>query len=105
MLNHDHFMQIAGRPKKWDDEVFARAHRGESLVNIQRDQFDRGRRSVKLLNLISGWAVVDATGLGDKPVLFKGGKTKAAAIRWGRDWAEKDPDNREFFASKMDMQN
>lgn len=108
MLNKEHFTLIAGKPQTWDEETLRRTQRGkESLVDVQKDQFNRGRRSAKLTQLASGWAVVDNTGLvpPDQARLFNKAKTRAAAIVWGRTWAETDPDNREFFASKTDMED
>lgn len=105
MLNREHFVLIAGNPKKWDDETIRRTQGrdGEGLPVVQEDQFDRGRRSAKLTRLITGWAVTNNSGLGGDPVLFRGGKTREEAVKWGREWADKDPTNREFIASKTDM--
>jgi len=106
MLNREHFVLLAGNPKDWDDEMIRRTQgrNGQSLVEVQRDQHARGRLSAKLLNLPSGWAVMDNSGLGGDPFFQKGFKTKDAAIMWGKTWANGDPTMREFIASRRDME-
>ena len=107
MLNTEHFTLIAGNPAEWDKETLRRVRgsRQESLPEVQKDQYGRGRRSAKLLHLTTGWAIVDGSGLTDHPILFKGAKVLGEAFTWGKTWAEQDPANREFFASKADMRD
>jgi hypothetical protein len=105
MLNKEFFVLLAGNPDPWDDEVLRRTRQGrESLIKVQEDQYSRGRRSAKLMHLAMGWAVADTTGLESSPVLFRKA-TKREALNWGMEWAKADPKNREFFATKKDMED
>ena len=103
MLNTEHFILLAGRPEKWDEEVRQQASRaagqdvGIKLPELQEDQHARGRRSVEVVEDACGWAVRCASGL-DNFQLVAGSRwdagwpaTYAAAAAWGINWANEDP--------------
>jgi len=117
MMNSEHFTVLAGNPAKWDAETLTRVRPGqyagtynsEDLCSVQVDQWSRGRRSAVLTSSMYGWSVRIDSGLGDRQILAgsrRGEKldgTKEDAIRWGKAWAEEDPENREFYARNSDL--
>ncbi len=116
MLNTQHFILLAGRPEKWDEEVRHQASRAAdqkvrtNLPKLQEDQHDRGRRSVEVVKSAYGWTVRCAPGL-DNFQLLSGSRhdadwpgAYAAAAAWGINWANEDPENREFFVRMADAE-
>jgi hypothetical protein len=96
MLNTEHFTLLAGNPQKWDNEIVRR--KGESLTDIQKDQYRRGRRSASLHSVHQGtqWIIVAASF--DWPELMCPAQdNRDDAIEAGKAWVNEDPENREFF--------
>lgn len=98
MLNDKHFVLLAGNPSPWDQELLKRASEGESLVDIQEDQHERGRRSLVLTQTQTSWITFLASNLDSRKRLFEG--TKEECLEFGKSWALDDPKKREFFVSK-----
>ncbi len=69
IVNTEHFILLAGKPEKWDEEVHQQATRIAdanariNLPELQEDQHDRGRRSVEVVRSACGWTVRCASGL------------------------------------------
>lgn len=105
MLNTEHFTVLAGNPAKWDAESAALPDRGGSLVRLQVEQANRGYLSATLVESMYGWGVRYGSGLQGFGILLsgRGGVSRAEAIAWGTVWANKDPENREFYARKSDL--
>ena len=116
MLNTEHFILLAGRPEKWDEEVrrqvsgAAGQNVGINLAELQEEQHNRGRRSVEVVKSAYGWTVRCASGL-DNFELLAGSRcdadwpgTYAAAAAWAINWANEDPGNRECFVRKADAE-
>ena len=109
MLNTDAFIVIAGNPQKWDDETRARCRPGrydgtfnsDDLCALQRDQAQRGRLGARLMSSMYGWSV--RSDWSPHAPLSPTRMTKEEAVKWGTEWANVDPDKREFFASKSDL--
>lgn len=102
MINKVSFTLLAGNPDTWDQEVTRRIDAKESLVDIQVDQHNRGRRSARLIEGGAGWFVRYASNLSDMAILF-GPATKKQCLDFGTRWANEDPTNREFFALKTQL--
>jgi len=108
MINTNDFILLAGNPKTWDEETVTRYKKGEELIRIQEDQFERGRRSAELVRKNIGWCI--RSGMTLDPETFvrcKEGEepadhyeTRTEAVVDGKAWAEMDEDNREFYALK-----
>jgi hypothetical protein len=103
MLNKEGFVLLAGKPSKWDREIEKRCKVGESLPDVQRDQFVRGRLSAQLVVTENGCYVRSASGLDEFKILLHGKFKKDFAIEWGKKWASQSPHNREFFARREDL--
>jgi len=105
MINTNQFEVLAGSPKKWDDETKERTARGVALTDVQIDQFQRGRRGAKLVNSLRGWGLRAISNLQEPAVIFSPNSetTKQQVVEMGIDWANADPDNREFIALKSDL--
>jgi hypothetical protein len=102
MLNTEDFILLAGRPEKWDEEVRQQASCATdqnvptNLPELQEEQQDRGRRSVKVVKSAYGWTVRSASGV-DNIHLVAGNRhdadwprTYAAAAAWGINWANEE---------------
>jgi len=69
MLNTEHFILLAGRPGKWDEEVRQQASCATeqnvpiNLPKLQEDQHDCHRRSVEVVKSAYGWMVRSGSGL------------------------------------------
>lgn len=101
MLNKTHFVQIAGNSQKWDDEM----QETKNLVKLQENQSARGYRPAKLVYSLYGWTVRYASGLQDNAILYKSGDfNPVKAIAWVKNWVEKDPEHREAYVSKYDIE-
>lgn len=105
MINTEQFLLLAGNPASWDQEVQARVQRGESLPDVQRDQYLRGRLGAQLVLGARGWCVRGATSLqvgpGEEWVTEPGGTLSyAEAMTRGIEWAQRDPEMREFFVAR-----
>jgi hypothetical protein len=116
MFNTEHFILLAGSPEKWDEEIRRQARPvgdqkvGINLPELQEDQHDRGRRSVELVKSAHGRTVRCASGVDDFR-LVAGARhdanwpaTYAAAAAWGINWANEDPQSREWFVRKTDAE-
>lgn len=122
MLNTEHYVVLAGKPEKWDEEMKKRCRPGrfapgtfhsDDLCRVQSDQYSRGRRAAALVKSIYGWYVCDDSGLSgnavlasckvnpNRPGVLDG--TIEDAVRWGKVWANEDPEHREFYANKDDL--
>ena len=106
MLNTTYFRLLAGEPGPWDSEMMCKFAEGEGLPDIQENQHRRGRRSAILVNGEGGWYVRSSSGL-DSPQILCGyhrtSGSKTTAIAFDIDWANQDPDNREFIATARDL--
>src|SRR5215471_5893218 len=108
MLNTEHFVLLAGRPEKWDEEIRQQARPagdqkvGINVPKLQEDQHRRGRRSAELVRSAGGWTVRFASGFDNFRLLDGGGHfahwpgTYAAVADWGINWTNEDPQNREL---------
>ena len=121
MLNKDHFTLLAGNPEAWDQEILDAKAKDTgpgrnlrdpdfNLCEMQINQHRRGFRSARLSKTLNlGWVVCYTSNLDNRATLF-GGRgcnpplTKEQAIKAGIQWANEDPDNREFIASNRDME-
>jgi len=116
MLNTEHFILLAGRPEKWDEEIRQQARCagnqkvGINLPKLQEDQRSRGRRSIEVVKSGYGWTVRCASGLDDFQ-LVAGSRhgahwpgTYAAAAALGINWANEDPENRDCFVRKAEAE-
>lgn len=123
MINHEAFVLLAGNPKKWDDEIRNGCKRSmgakpdpnssdffdsSDLCRLQVTQHARGRRSACLQRTMYGWSVRLDSGLDDRQILYGGrhsnvDRSQEAAIAFGVAWANEDPENREFYAYKKDV--
>jgi hypothetical protein len=99
MLNLDHFVLLAGDPTKWDIEMIDRTRAGESLTDVQEDQHRRGRRGVVLRKFGKQYLLSAASNLTESAKAVKY-EDRMNAISIGCAWAQRDPENREFFAPK-----
>ena len=108
MLNTEHFVTLGGNPTRWDAEMALLPDRGTSLCELQESQSKRGYLPAVLVESIYGWGVRYASGLQGHGILLRSrdssDKSRANAIAWGKRWAEEDPDHREFYASKRDLE-
>tara|TARA_Y100000310_G_C20626084_1_gene785972 strand:+ start:1244 stop:1567 length:324 start_codon:yes stop_codon:yes gene_type:complete len=103
MLNTKHFTLLAGDPKDWDQEILDGVHKHKQLVNIQIDQFNRGRESAELAKTPDGWFVKAASSLMPQ-TMISGPLSFQGAVTSGIEWANADPKNREFFARNKYME-
>lgn len=97
MYNND-LVCLAGKPEKWDDEV----DKATSLAEIQKDQWNRGRRVAILYKVDRGWSVRLNPCFGGDIVLYDT-LYKDDAITFGKEWAGKDPENKSFHIYKDHM--
>lgn len=113
MLNSTHFLLLAGRPQKWDDEIRNECPKGRvsgtyasgPLCRMQANQSARGRRSANLVLSIYGWTVRYASGLQDFSIMFRSGSfDPSSALQWGTDWANADPNNRELYVGYWEIE-
>jgi hypothetical protein len=105
MINTKDFVLLAGDPQAWDQEVQDRLAEGDSLIEIQRDQYRRGRLIAVLVQAQDGWMVRGGSShqvrVGEDFITPPNGRyTREKAIELGVAWAEKDPSNREFFSRR-----
>ena len=112
MLNSNGFVLLAGNPQKWDDEIIQRCRtagaffNSEDLCRVQMDQAGRGRLSAHMVLSIHGWTVRYASGLQNFGILFKSTTNDPqVALDWGCKWANQDPDNREFYVAKYEIES
>jgi len=112
MLNDKHFVLLAGNPTKWDNEIREKVSKvgdcfeSNNLCNLQVNQFARGRLSANLIRSMYGWTVRYASGLQDFAIIHSSRKFNIQeALEFGIKWANEDPENREFYVSKMDIEN
>jgi hypothetical protein len=112
MLNDKHFVLIAGNPTKWDNEIREKVGKvgstfeSKSLSEMQIEQASKGRLSANLIRSIYGWTVRYASGLQDFSILYASRKFDIKqALEFGIEWANNDPENREFYVSKTEIQN
>jgi hypothetical protein len=115
VTNTEHFVVIAGNPTKWDREMHDLSKHPKNprdpdsaLVRLQVDQHARGRRGARPCKSIYGWSVRSDTGLDNMELLASARRgdldgSLEAALAWGIAWAENDPENREFYASKDEV--
>ena len=108
MRNTEYFTLLAGNPAAWDAEYNSLPPRNDNaLCRLQSAQAARGRLSATLWENIYGWAVGYDSNLQGRSVIRGGraekGMTKEAAIEAGIEWANKDPENREFYVRKTDL--
>lgn len=106
MLNKTNFKTLAGKPDRWDEEMVRRHQAGEALTDIQKDQAERGRRIAMLFVQEAGkdGRVFEQTIRSGLHRIDPGPHfTAAQAIEWGKAWANEDPENREFYATKGDL--
>lgn len=104
MLNHTAFILLAGNPHAHDAEMRRRVDAGENICNVQVDQAGRGRLSAHLVLSIHGWTVRYASGLQNFGILHKSGSFDPSdAMYWGCTWVSTDPDNRELYVAKSDV--
>ena len=108
-FNSEHFVTLGGNPGKWIAEMASLKDRGQSLCDLQESQSERGFLPAELVKSVYGWGVRYASGLQGHGILI-GSKGRARplsrkeAIAWGVDWANTDPNNREFYARKSDLE-
>lgn len=114
MLNPD-CITIAGNPEAWDQEMEelrkawgnrTGTSRDASLCALQESQYMRGRRSATIYKTIHGFSVRSDTNL-DNREFIPGGRalpTWEAAIEVGVSWAAWDPNNRQFWVFRRDME-
>ena len=118
MLNTEHFVLLAGEPQAWDQEIRERIAKGEDLSSIQVDQHKRGRRSATIAESIGskartgedrdGWYVRAASNLMVPTIIYATTDTFGqlqTAIAYGKNWANRDPRNREFYVRKKDIEH
>lgn len=117
MLNTKDFVVLAGNSEKWDQELRALCSPGsrpgtynsEDLCRVQNDHYRRGHRSATLVKTIYGYSVRLASGLDGWALLLSGRQqgcrqiSYEEAIEFGKNWANEDPDNREFYVSRSDL--
>ena len=111
MLNTEHYVTLAGNPDKWDSEMRELRQPGThcSLTELQESQSERGYIPAVLVESMLGWCVRYASGLQGFGLLLSSRKlgrkiSREEAIAWGVQWANQDPNNREFYASKTDLE-
>lgn len=113
MLNTDHFALLAGRPGPWDDEIRTKVQSGRtegtydsaSLCDLQVKQHQKGRRSAELVRTAKGWTIRMASGLQDHRILrFTASPDPSEILCWGTVWANRDPDHRELFICKAEIE-
>ena len=107
--NRDYFVTLGGNPDKWFAEMSHLKDRGQSLCELQESQSERGYLPAELVKSMYGWTVRYASGLQGHGFLLSWRKlgrimSRAEAIAWGTAWANEDPDNREFYARKSDLE-
>jgi hypothetical protein len=118
MLNTEAFVVLAGNSAPWDGEIRARCapgiHEGtfesEGLCKVQEDQWARGRRGARLHRTMYGWSVRHDSGLENWGILYsqrhlpESERTLAAAVAFGTAWVNEDPEHREFYAYRKDVE-
>jgi hypothetical protein len=107
-FNKDHFVTLGGNPDKWFAEMSGLGL-GQDLCALQESQSERGYRPAELVKSMYGWSVRYASGLQGFSLLLSGRKmgrkfSREEAIAWGKAWAAEDPDNREFYARRADLE-
>lgn len=110
MLNTEGFVLLAGNPKKWDLDTLKRVRPGrydgtfnsDDLCKVQVDHHFKGFRTMQLLETVYGWSVRSGSNLDGRSILTPRGLTLRQALDAGKDWANADPDNREFIAYRSD---
>lgn len=108
MLNTKWYVLIAGNPTKWDEETENLLDNGDTkgLVSLQENQAARGRLSAHLIRSIYGWTVRYASGLQNFGLLYASQSSDIRkAVEFGVEWANKDPENREFYVSKSQIES
>jgi len=120
MTNTAHFKLISGNPAAWDAEILKAKAKDQdprtrnrtaadfNLCAMQVSQHRRGRRSASLLSTLYGWGVRLASGLDNRRILLSGRRqgrqiSFQEAVKFGIEWTEQDPDNREFFVSSYEL--
>jgi hypothetical protein len=113
MLNTEHFILLAGNPHAWDEEIRQRCRSGsvagtfqsQDLCSLQVEQAGRGRLSAHLVLSIYGWSVRYASGLQDFGILRRADSfDPASALYWGCQWVSVDPDSRELYVSRSEIE-
>lgn len=113
MLNTHAFTLLAGHPEPWDAEISNGCRPGrhegtlnsQDLCSLQADQSARGRRSVQLIRSIYGWTLRYASGLQDFAILYSSkDHSPAKALVVGLEWVWRDPDKRELYVSKGEVE-
>jgi len=103
MLN-EHFLVIAGNGGQHDAEVTELTSQGVDLCRVQRIQHGRGRRTAELVRTIYGWSVRHGSGLNNFGIMRHSCPFEDA-VQFGINWANRDPDNREFFVRRSAFSN
>jgi hypothetical protein len=99
MLNTKHFILLAGDPGFWDNEMRQSAN-SISLLDIQKSQHQRGRRTGTLMRLDNGqWSVADISSL-DESLYFVQPNDLETVLKEALEWVEEDPSNRELISRK-----
>lgn len=100
MLNKRMFVLLAGAPGAWDAEVESRVASGESLVKVQVDQHNRGRRSARLIKGPKGFCVRFDSSLDGFQAITKWFDARGDAVAFGIKWADEAPLFREFYVKR-----
>jgi len=93
---------LAGNPSAWDKEMTewrAKYPGDENLCKMQISQWQRGRRDATIVETIYGFSVRMTSGLSGMAFIPNGRRlnTYEEAVQVGTEWANQDPDNREFW--------
>lgn len=107
MLNTKFFTLIAGNPTKWDEETqkLVDDNNMKGLVSLQESQAARGRLSAHLIRSMYGWTVRYASGLQNFGLLHSSKSSDIRkAVEFGVEWANQDPQNREFYVSNIEIE-
>ena len=96
------YILLAGKPEKHHEDTITRMKHGEYLTDIQEDQHRRGKREAELLRSIYGWTVRSGSGLDNFGIMYipiqaLPDKGFTEALKWGCDWANEQPEDREFY--------
>jgi hypothetical protein len=103
-FNTEHFVTLAGNREPWASEHLTLKDRDQSLIALQEDQARRGYIPAVLVETINGWSVRYASGLQGFGIIYFGkGQSRAQVIAAGVAWANQDPEHREFYARKTDL--
>lgn len=109
MPNTAEFMTLAGDVSKWEEEIRQRCRPGrrkgtfnyDDVRRVEAEQYDRGLRSARLVRSVKKWVVRACPNHDGRSILFMG--TFKACLKFGKDWANEDPLNREFFGLRSDL--